>query len=108
MIIFSLLGAWIKKNWLKVVLPIGLVIVLFFAHYHYKTKYYNQGYNKCKTQVQEEAFKEVEKREKEYVEIKEKNDSIKKKVFDNIKKNPINDKRDSCILSNRPFKVDCL
>lgn len=95
---------YLKKYWLYGV----FVLAIFSTWYFFKTKYYNQGYNKCKSSVQTETLKEEKKREVEYIYIKEKNDTVKKKVFDSLKKNPIDDKRDSCLLSGRPFKSECL
>lgn len=95
---------YLKKYWLYLV----LVLAVFGAWYFFKTKYYNQGYDECKSQIQSEVLKEETKRDVEYIEIKEKNDTEKKKIFNNIKQKPIDDKRDSCLLSGRPFKTECL
>jgi len=90
----------LKKLW-KPLLLITLAVSLFGVGYF-------KGKRNCANIVERKVFVEVEKRreevQKEQVKTKKRQDEIRK----SRDKNPANDKRDSCLLSNDPYGVDCL
>ena len=104
MLLWTLISNFFKKHWLPIALIVSMLgLWLFFSRY-----YYNKGFNNCTQQVQKQALEDQQKREKEYNKSVLDNNKKKKKLFDDIKNNPINDKRDSCILSGNPLAKDCL
>ncbi len=84
----------------------GALLVGGAAYLAYRHVYKN-GYNSCVVKVTEEFQKELDKREEAYKKIYQERSGQKEKILDNIKKNPKNDKRDSCLLSGNPFRKEC-
>lgn len=95
-----LILAFLKKYWYVVLGPILLLSVYFYG--------YSRGYNKAQNKVAQEAIKELVERQKEVVKENKKNTTAEKKIKSHRIDKPIDDRRDGCLLSNDPFKTDCL
>ena len=86
----------------------GLYVLGAFSIGYIILMAYNRGKQDCANEVEIKTIKEIEYRIDE--SNKEKVSTQKKKTeYTKARKlKPIDDNRDSCILSNDPFEVNCL
>lgn len=100
MIYLLTLWPYLKRYGLYVVGAL-LVGYLFLA-------VYNRGKQDCINKVEIKTIKEIEYRIDESNKEKATTQKKKKEYSKARKLKPIDDGRDSCLLSNDPFEVDCL
>ena len=96
MLILSIL----KRYWKPLSIVGVSIILLGFAYY--------KGYNQCRQTSLKKELKDYDKRITDYIEVRDKNDRISKDIDNDRIINPVNDKRDSCLLSNNPLETQCL
>lgn len=95
MIYSIILAHWQKILW------VGAVLAILFG-------VYAKGRYDCRTSYRKALDQEIAKRIAEYEKERNKNQEKKDQILEHRRKNPVNDKRDSCILSNNPLSVNCL
>jgi predicted tellurium resistance membrane protein TerC len=91
---------FIRTNW-KVVTITGLIIILV-------TGAYLKGRRDVAIQQTKETVKELENIHNNVERERAKTEVVRNRIRTNRDSHPKNDKRDSCILSNDPYEVDCL
>lgn len=96
----AILLTFLSKYW-KHLTILGISAILFIAGYY-------KGHKACELKDIKEVQKETEKRTERAYKEEDRIRKVKQKYNEDRKVNPINDGRDSCILSNDPFDVDCL
>jgi len=93
-----------SKHIVKIALVVGAIVLILGAY----GKGYYKGKHNCEAAVAQAVAEELVKRdaavEAERAKIKKLQDQIRR----SRQTDPINDKRDSCILSGNPYKDDCL
>lgn len=87
------------KNWKNIIFLSLLIIGT--------TSGYLKGFNDCKKNYTIKLLREVQRRYEAEKEEYEKTEEVKEKIFIDRGKRS-SDKRDSCLMSNDPFAVNCL
>lgn len=97
---WTIVLAFLSKYWKYLTIPLVIGIIFYVGYF--------KGRKKCAVDSIKEVQKETEKRIERSYKEEDRINKIKKKYSDDKKINPINDLRDSCLLSNDPFDKDCL
>lgn len=84
--------------------PLIIVGIVFFLISYI----YYRGYKNATLQQNNQVLKEVEQRNKETWKVIESTEKTVRKIKRHRQNKPLDDKRDSCILSNDPFKTKCI
>ena len=79
-----------------------LAVTLILAGMYYK------GYADCNRKHADAVNREINRRMEEYIKAREYTDKIKRSIESDRALRPIDDGRDSCILSGNPFKTKCV
>lgn len=95
-----LLLGFARNYWKQLALGVGVLALIFVI--------YNKGRKDCELATERATRKELVKRYTEAEEEATKNDRITYKIKEDLDKTPINDQRDSCLLSNDPFRTKCV
>jgi len=69
---------------------------------------YSKGSTKCKLKVAQETIEELQRSEKEVEKLRGELQKRRDDIENSISNKPIDDARDSCILSGDPFSSNCL
>lgn len=69
---------------------------------------YVKGRRDCARSMEREVAKELEKRVGEVQKERDRTDRIRDSIRSDRESRPVDDDRDSCLLSNDPYQVDCL
>lgn len=69
---------------------------------------YVKGRRDYARKMEQEVSKELERRIGELQRERDRTDKIRDNIRNDRETTPINDNRDSCLLSNDPYKVNCL
>ncbi len=69
---------------------------------------YFKGRLDCSRSYEKAAAKEIARRFEEYIKERDRTDAIKDVIEKHRSTTPVDDARDSCLLSNNPYSVDCL
>lgn len=94
------LFGFVGKHW-KPFLVGGIILAgLAFAYY--------KGASECAEKHEKKVRKEIQERFEELLREEERLEAIKRSLEEDRTRTPLNDKRDSCILSNDPYETDCL
>lgn len=91
---------FLKSYW-KPILGITLALSLVLGSYA-------KGRKDCALEHSQNTLREIETRTIEAAKESHRTDRISDSIRTDRIKQPINDTRDSCILSNDPFKVLCV
>lgn len=92
--------AFVRKQWKAfaiagVILSVGASIYL-------------KGRRDCANQMEREVARELERRTNAVQQERERTDRITDSIRHDREVQPEDDERDSCLLSNDPYKVNCL
>ncbi len=96
----ALLGAFVLRYW-KPLAGLALAFVLIGGIYW-------KGRVDCARKINEATQKETVKRYEDEKRTRDEDLSHRHRVEQDRAANPADDRRDSCLLSNNPFEVDCL
>ncbi len=96
----ALILLFLKSYWKWLVGPLALLLLLW--------KIYSMGYNKALDEQEIAAARERQNREELAQKETDKTDKIIEQIEKHRTRKPADDKRDSCLLSNDPFSVNCL
>ncbi len=91
---------FIKSYW-KPLAIVGLVVGIYFVGYH-------NGNVSAQRSAEKAVNKELERRWAEYLKTQEAIDKESQKIDEDRQSRPLDDTRDSCLLSNDPFKKKCI
>lgn len=95
-----LILALFSRYWKQLAIA-GIVISLL-------TGVYLKGRRDCASQMEREVATELQKRTEAVQRERTKTDKIRDNVKIDREAHPIDDERDTCLLSNNPYRVDCL
>ena len=96
----AILGAVALRYW-KPLAGLALAFVLIGGIYW-------KGRVDCARKINEATQKETVRRYENEKRTREEDNTRRHRVDQDRAANPANDLRDSCLLSNNPFEVDCL
>lgn len=99
MITMALAGSVLWKV-LKYTWPILVLAITFYSGYYV-------GGARVKAKAESHAYQEIVQRMKAEQKVEEKGKVLKKKVAKSRERAPIDDARDSCLLSGDPFSTRC-
>ena len=91
---------FLKAYWKPIAIVIGSLTMLVLA--------YSKGARDCRNKLDRAVAKEVIYRVEDTQETRGVIEKTQDTISENRQKNPKDDRRDSCILSNDPFSTDCL
>ena len=91
---------FIRSNW-KYFALVGVIFAIASASYL-------KGRRDVALQQTKETIKELERVHTNVERERDKTEVVRDRIRTNREAHPKNDKRDSCLLSNDPFKVNCL
>lgn len=94
----------ISKYWKPLALLVLSLGLITGAYY----KGYQKGKNKVIQTVEHTVYVEVEKRHEAAEQERTRVEQIGERIAKDRRESPINDKRDSCLLSEDPFTERCL
>lgn len=94
----------LKKYWLYLLIPILIASTYFYTY----NKAYKKGQLDCQVKIERTVYVEVEKRHTEEAKEVKRIDSINAKIKKSRETRPIDDDRDSCLLSNDPYETECV
>lgn len=89
------------KSYWKPLLGASLALMVIIGSYA-------KGKKDCALEHYKNSLREVEARTVEATEEASRSDRISDSIRADRVKQPLNDERDSCLLSNDPFKVRCI
>lgn len=98
--LLTLFLAFIRNQW-KAFAIAGLVLLLVSG-------IYLKGRRDCANQMEREVARELERRTNEVQRERDRTDRIGDNIRHDREIRPDDDDRDSCLLSNDPYKVNCL
>ncbi len=93
-------GSFFLKYWKQFVLVGAIALVLFFV--------YNKGKKDCQLAAERKARTELEHRVDQVQKETDRTDRIQDKIALDRQQRPVDDDRDSCLLSNDPYKTKCI
>ncbi len=79
---------------------LGIALILY-------VKIFNSGKNSCIASVLQQTIKITQQLEEQYQKTHARTEKQKNKIRESIKQRPVDDKRDSCLLSADPLRKDC-
>lgn len=91
---------FLKSYWKSI--AIGSIILLVVGGAYVK------GRKDCAKQMDKEVIQELERRNDSVERERGKVEQVREKIRANRELTPVDDKRDSCILSGDPFKERCV
>jgi len=94
----------LKVHWLKVVVVAGFLLLVFGSY----VKGYYKGKNEAEARMAQQYIEWQIERDKAVEAERAKIRRLQDRIHSSRQTDPINDARDSCLLSNNPFEVDCL
>ena len=96
-----LIGLNVLKNYWKQLAIVALFTMLLGVAYC-------KGRKDCATQMEKAVVKDLERTFKSVEEERGRTNDIRETIRSDRERNPLDDKRDSCILSNDPFQTRCI
>ncbi len=89
-----------KQYWKQISIVIGVLLVVWFI--------YHKGVRDCEQRVEHATHKEIEKRFEKDQKEQDRLVKIDRKIDTARTTRPMDDQRDSCLLSNDPYKMRCV